>query len=52
MGPPIKIELKGQPVYLCCKGCQKRAEADPDKTLATVAALKAKVKAEAAKPGQ
>ncbi|MFL5341421.1 MAG: hypothetical protein ACJ8F7_14850 [Gemmataceae bacterium] len=46
MGPPVKITLKGQAVYLCCKGCQKRAEADPDKTLAKVEELKSKVKAE------
>lgn len=42
MGPPLKLELKGQPVYLCCKGCKKTAERDPDKTLAAVADLKAK----------
>jgi hypothetical protein len=46
MGPPIKLTLKGQPVFICCKGCQKTAEADPDKTLAKVEELKAKVKAE------
>jgi hypothetical protein len=47
MGPPIKITLKGQPVFLCCEGCQKKAEANPDKTLAKVEELKAKAKAEA-----
>jgi len=46
MGPPVKVMLKGQAVYLCCKGCQKRAEADPDKALAKVEELKAKAKAE------
>ena len=43
MGPPLKIELKGQPVYLCCNSCKKKAEADPDNTLAKAAELKAKV---------
>ncbi len=45
MGPPIKLDIKGRPVFVCCKGCKKEAEADPDKTLATVAELTAKAKA-------
>jgi hypothetical protein len=48
MGEPLKIMVKGQPVFLCCSGCRKRALADPDKTLARVEELKAKVKAAAA----
>jgi hypothetical protein len=40
MGKPDKIEVQGQPVFLCCKSCRKRALASPDKTLATVKALK------------
>jgi hypothetical protein len=46
MGVPIKLMVKDQPVFLCCKGCQKKALADPDKTLAKVKELKDKVKAE------
>jgi hypothetical protein len=42
MGKPLKIMVKGQPVFLCCMSCKKRAEADPDKTLAKVEELKAK----------
>ena len=42
MGPPLKLDIKGQPVFVCCKGCKRKAEADPDKTLKTVADLKAK----------
>lgn len=42
MGPPLKLDVKGQPVYVCCKGCQRKALADPDATLAKVAELKAK----------
>jgi hypothetical protein len=49
MGPPIKLMIKGQPVFICCKGCKKQAEADPDKTLAKVKDLKAKAAAEAKK---
>lgn len=46
MGVPIKLDIKGQPVFVCCKGCVKKAEADPDKTLAKVVELKAKKAAE------
>jgi hypothetical protein len=42
MGAPIKLMIKGEPVFVCCKGCKKEAEANPDKTLAKVKALKAK----------
>jgi hypothetical protein len=46
MDTPIKVMVKGQPVFLCCKGCEKTALKDPDKTLAKVEELKAKAKAE------
>ena len=42
MGATIKVELRGQPVFLCCKGCKRKAEANPDATLAKVEELKAK----------
>ncbi len=42
MGPPFKITVKDQPVFLCCKTCRKRALKDPDKILAKVKELKAK----------
>ncbi|HEY7307819.1 MAG TPA: hypothetical protein VH643_00525 [Gemmataceae bacterium] len=41
MGKPIKIMLKGQPVFLCCAGCKKTAREDPDKTLEDVKKIKA-----------
>lgn len=44
MGAPVKLMIKGQPVFLCCKGCQKKAEADSDKTLAKLEELKTKKK--------
>src|SRR5262249_19500358 len=34
MGVPVKILIKNQPVFLCCKACTKQAEKDADKTLA------------------
>jgi hypothetical protein len=40
MGAPIKVELNGKSVLLCCKGCVKKAKADPAGTLAAVASLK------------
>lgn len=46
MGTPIKLTIKGQPVFICCGGCKKKAESDPDKTLAKLEELKAKAKAE------
>ena len=46
MGPPLKLTIKGQPVFICCGGCKKKAESDPDKTLAKLEELKVKAKAE------
>ncbi|MBL8799696.1 MAG: hypothetical protein JNM56_37785 [Planctomycetia bacterium] len=34
VGPPVKIKLKDQVVYLCCEDCRDDAEKNPDKTLA------------------
>jgi hypothetical protein len=42
MGKPVKVMVKGKPVFLCCKGCEERALAEPAKTLAAVERLKAK----------
>lgn len=42
MGPPIKLDIQGQPVFVCCKGCTKKAESNPEKTLKTLSELKAK----------
>jgi membrane fusion protein, copper/silver efflux system len=50
MGVPVKISIKGQPVFLCCNGCKEKAFADPDGTLATVESLKAKAVSEAGPP--
>lgn len=47
MGPPLKIALGSETVFLCCEGCEAKAIADPNRTLAAVKALKAKVQAAA-----
>jgi hypothetical protein len=44
MGEPYKVMIKGQPVFLCCDGCEAKARANPDKTLAAVKKLKAKAR--------
>jgi hypothetical protein len=41
MGAPVKVMVQGQPVFLCCEGCEGKARADPAKTLAKVEELKA-----------
>lgn len=45
MGTPIKLEIKGKPVFVCCAGCKAKALKNPDETLAKVAALKSASKA-------
>ena len=37
MGTPVKVMIDGQPVFLCCVGCKKKALADPQATLAKAA---------------
>jgi YHS domain-containing protein len=36
MGTPIKVTVGDMPIYLCCKGCIKRIQAEPAKYLAKV----------------
>src|SRR5271157_3337887 len=38
MGPPVKVTRGGSSVYLCCKNCLKKVEADPDKYFSASAA--------------
>ena len=43
MGTPVKLLLNGQPVFLCCKGCEDGedgARKNPEKTLRRVEELK------------
>jgi YHS domain-containing protein len=34
MGKPVKLEIKGRTVFLCCGGCEEDFKKDPDKYLA------------------
>ena len=43
MGPPVQVDVAGEVIFVCCKGCGKKAQANADKTLATVATLKKQV---------
>ena len=40
MGVPIKVVVKGEPVFVCCKACEKPVEKNPDEALATVKRLR------------
>ena len=42
MGVPVKVMVKGAPVFLCCAGCKEEALEHPDQTLVQVEKLKAK----------
>lgn len=44
MGMPHKIMVEGQPVFLCCAGCEEEALKVPQATLAKVEKLKAAAK--------
>lgn len=44
MGPPVKLTIKDKTVFVCCKSCQKKVEADPDKAIAGLDELKTKKK--------
>lgn len=39
-GVPVKIKLKGQTVFLCCKECINNAQANPEETLAELKKVK------------
>ncbi len=36
MGQPVKVLVGDKPIYLCCKGCVKKVQAQPAKYLAVV----------------
>jgi uncharacterized protein (TIGR03000 family) len=38
---PVKVMIKGQPVFLCCEACLTRAQNNPEKTLEQVTKNKA-----------
>ena len=36
MGKPIPVTVKGETILVCCQGCVKKVQANPDKYLAKV----------------
>ena len=34
MGPPKKVDVSGQQVWICCDGCSEELQTNPDKYLA------------------
>jgi len=50
MGPPVKVMLAGQAVFLCCDGCKKPALAKPQATLAKLEKIKKAASGEASTP--
>jgi YHS domain-containing protein len=36
MGVPLKMEVKGQTVFLCCEGCKDKLLGNPDEYLAKI----------------
>lgn len=46
MGVPLKVFIKGQPVFLCCVGCKEDAQSNPDQTLDRVQRLKSRAKSD------
>jgi hypothetical protein len=40
MGVPMKVVIQDQPVFLCCDGCETKARAHADRTLAKVKELR------------
>lgn len=45
MGPVLKVMCKGTPVFVCCKGCEKEAQAKPDEALALLTKLRTRLAA-------
>jgi Cu(I)/Ag(I) efflux system membrane fusion protein len=41
MGPPVKLMLDGETVFVCCENCVEQAKADPKKTVEIVQRLRA-----------
>lgn len=37
MGTPLKVDVKGKAVFICCAGCAKKLNAEPDKYLRQLA---------------
>jgi Cu(I)/Ag(I) efflux system membrane fusion protein len=50
MGPPPKVIIEGQPVFLCCAGCEMEARENATETLNKVAKLTSGEKQDSATP--
>jgi len=50
MGTPIKLDVGGQPVFICCPGCKQSALADPKTTLERVQASRGRQPPESVRP--
>ena len=37
MGTPVKVDVDGRPIFICCKGCEKKLLDSPGKYLANLA---------------
>lgn len=42
MGVPVKVEIRGTPVFVCCESCVEKAKSNADATLTKLAELKSK----------
>ncbi len=49
MGVPFKMTVKGQPILLCCQGCEAEVKKNPDDALKKVAELKSSRKTDRVK---
>jgi membrane fusion protein, copper/silver efflux system len=36
MGPPVKVDVMGLPIFICCQGCNQRLQDDPPQYLANL----------------
>src|SRR4029453_7150121 len=50
MGPPVRLTLDGETVFLCCPGCKSQAEANPKKTATRVKELRSQPPPSSPKP--
>jgi len=50
MGPPVRLTLDGETVFLCCSGCKTAATSDPAKSAAKAKVLQAAGKASPINP--
>jgi Cu(I)/Ag(I) efflux system membrane fusion protein len=40
MGPPVKVTVEGEPVFLCCQGCERDVRENPQQILTKVRKLR------------